>query len=59
MTPKTKIIYRSLSANTTILVIYIIHKQMEVSKEIFEFDKYGDFYYDKMKRFINIYFQRN
>lgn len=56
MTPKTKIIYRSLSANTTILVIYIIHKQMEVSKEIFEFDKYGDFYYDKMKRFINIYF---
>lgn len=29
---------------------------IEISKETFEFDRFGEFYFDKVKKFLKVYF---
>ena len=33
--------------------------KIEISKETFEFDRFGEFYFDKVKKFLKVYFQRS
>lgn len=50
ITPNTKRIYRSLASRSTLLI--------EMNKDIFEFDGYGEIYWEKVYKFLRVFFMR-
>jgi len=51
ITKNTTIVYRSLSSQMTFLI--------EVSKEVLDVDNLGEIYYEKIQRFLRVFFQKN
>lgn len=47
---RTKIVYRSLSSNYSILI--------EISKEVFEFNTMGQIYWELIEKFLKVYLER-
>ncbi|KAL4491309.1 hypothetical protein ABPG72_021695 [Tetrahymena utriculariae] len=50
ITSQTKKIYRSQSSRYSVLI--------EINKEIFEFDGYGEIYWEKVYKFLRVFFSR-